>query len=63
MKKIKLTPDEYVKESKNYNLAFSFLEFCLNHPELRFWQALTAWTGKDITVGGADPFYWTKKNK
>jgi hypothetical protein len=34
---------EHVKGSKNYKLAYSFLEYCLKHPELRFWQALRNW--------------------
>ena len=40
----------------------SFVEFCEEHPELRFWQALFAWTGEDIRVGEEDPFYWKNKN-
>ena len=38
-----------------------FGEYMEANEGLRFWQALTAWTGKDITVGGEDPFYWTNK--
>ena len=32
-------------KSKNMKLAFSFYEFCVEHPELRFWQSLRAWSG------------------
>lgn len=36
-----------------------FVEFCLAHPELRFWQALYAFTNAEaIQVDGRDPFYW-----
>ncbi len=40
----------------------SLIAFCTKHPELRFWQAVSAWTKKDITVGGEDPFYWKGKS-
>jgi len=46
---------------KNKTL-IDFLLFCLNHPELRFWQSLSVWCDKDITVGGEDPFYWKEKH-
>lgn len=32
-------------ENKNLKLLLSFFTFCANHPELRFWQALQAWSG------------------
>lgn len=31
--------------SKNIKLAEDFLKYCKEHPELRFWQALRAWSG------------------
>lgn len=43
--------------NKNKKLK-EFAEYMDEHEGLRFWQGLSAWTGKDITVGGEDPFYW-----
>jgi hypothetical protein len=48
----------YFVHNKN-KLLKEFADYLEEHEELRFWQALVAWTGKDITVGGEDPFYWT----
>jgi hypothetical protein len=66
--------EDHLKESKEYEsgdyyffvhnknkLLKEFAEYMESNDGLRFWQALTAWTGKDITVGGEDPFYWTNK--
>lgn len=41
-----------------------FVAFCLKHPELRFWQALHAWTRADKIWlenmdGTHDTFHWT----
>jgi hypothetical protein len=47
--------------SKNSKILRTFVLYCLKNPELRFFQALSGWLGKDITVGGEDPFYWEKK--
>lgn len=59
-----------IKDSKNWKLASDFMEFCLEHPELRFWQALNAWAELPNLVVmdiegkiARDTFYWTKKNK
>lgn len=35
------------QKSKNKTQLNSFIEFCCRHPELRFWQALAAWSGYD----------------
>lgn len=31
--------------SKNVELVDLFRAFCVAHPEMRFWQALTVWSG------------------
>jgi len=39
-------------DNKNKELRDSFLEYCLKHPEQRFWQALRNWAQEqnpDIT--------------
>lgn len=35
--------------SKNQKQLSSFVEYCLEHPELRFWQALINWAGFNIS--------------
>lgn len=35
------------QKSNNKTQLNSFTEFCRRHPELRFWQALAAWSGYD----------------
>jgi len=63
-----------LKGSKNYKLAFSFLDYCLEHPNERFWQALRNWSRfESIYVGkinaqvdairAIDTFYFKGKNK
>lgn len=39
------------KTPKNGKLLESFTKYCLEHPELRFWQALTCWSGYNYIVG------------
>ena len=34
-----------MKKLDTIYLASQFLLFCVKHPELRFWQALRAWSG------------------
>lgn len=46
-----------VKGSKNFDTLIEFYFYCLTHKELRFWQALSAWSKKDILLDGEDPFY------
>jgi len=52
----------------------SFVKFCTENPELRFWQALRAWSGADKIIyyrgygtftesGYEDTFYWEGKNE
>lgn len=33
------------KVSKNVKLLMSFVKYCNDHPDLRFWQALRNWSG------------------
>lgn len=62
--------------NKNKALSDEFRVFCAAHPELRFWQALRAWSGlgfilkadgrtleMDIWDGLQDTFYWEGKNE
>lgn len=41
---------EYQSMSKNEKLLASFTEYCIVHPEERFWQALRNWS--------EHPFIW-----
>lgn len=61
-------------KNKNMDTLGDFLEFCLQNPEQRFWQALKNFTGVDkICVEKynkelndsiyEDTFYWKDKNK
>ena len=50
-----------VKGSKNFDLLTEFYFYCLVNKDLRFFQALSGWLGKDIIVGGEDPFYFKGK--
>ena len=37
-------------ESRNIKLAIEFFRFCLDHPTLRFWQALWVWSNQGVYV-------------
>ena len=37
--------------SKNRMTLMSFVNFCATNPEMRFWQALAAWSGFTIFTG------------
>lgn len=37
-------------KNKNQELLDDFRDFCLAHPELRFWQALRAWAGASFVL-------------
>lgn len=41
-------------KTKNQEKLFSFMEYCLQHPELRFWQALRNWSGKAFILKAND---------
>jgi hypothetical protein len=60
--------------SKNKEVLDSFVQYCSDNPELRFWQALRNWAGfnfigannssfeADVFDNGwVDTFYWEKK--
>jgi len=38
-------------KSKNKLLLDDFVGYCGSHPELRFWQALLAWSGYTAILG------------
>ena len=54
----------------NKELLEDFTKFCSEHPELRFWQALYAWTRfsyikirkGEFNLTEEDPFYWINKD-
>lgn len=49
----KVLNDEGVP-SKNQDKLSSFVEYCLEHPELRFWQALRNWSKKAFILKAND---------
>jgi hypothetical protein len=58
--------------NKNLETLGSLVDYCYEHPELRFWQALRNWAGaKFILVSEEcpvfnnqqDTFYWKGKTK
>ncbi len=62
-------------ESKNEKLLNDFLIYARSHPELRLWQALRNWSGKNFILtadellgsgkfdGIEDTFYFKEKDK
>lgn len=55
---------------KSKQVLKDFIQYCKKHPEQRFWQALTNWSGynyvllKELkTDEGVDPFFWRSKTK
>jgi hypothetical protein len=51
-------------EHKNKLLAGEFYMYCMEHPEMRFWQALRNWSGYGyIWADAFDTFYWEGKDK
>jgi len=58
-------------KSKNRKVLESFIEYCIVHPEERFWQALRNWSGaysinyEDYDYRGEmiDTFYFEGKEK
>lgn len=51
-------------ETRNSKTLASFVAFCESAPELRFWQALAAWSGIPVILAGneefdvEDTFFW-----
>lgn len=41
----KFTPPPQALETRNSKLLRSFTNYCVTHPDLRFWQALLNWSG------------------
>jgi hypothetical protein len=38
--------------NNNSRKLVEFIEYCLNHPEERFWQALRNWSGANFVLMG-----------
>jgi hypothetical protein len=58
--------------SKNIKLRESFNQYCILHPEQRFWQALRSWSGSPYILKSRylppdphiqDTFYFEGKDK
>lgn len=58
-------------KNKNLELLDSFVRYCIEHPQERFWQALRNWCGWSFVYVGEelldfdglparDTFYWEK---
>jgi hypothetical protein len=68
-----------VQPQKNFKVLSSFVDYCLEHPEERFWQALRNWSGSNFILASShsphctqsdvfyvdlqDTFYWKGKTK
>jgi len=55
-------------DKKNKKERENFYEYCYNHPNLRFWQALSDWSGFHIRVSydkinWKDAFYFKGRDK
>jgi hypothetical protein len=50
-------------KSKNRKVLESFIDYCILHPEERFFQALSNYIGKTIRANDDDTFYWIGKEK
>jgi len=59
-------------KNKNQKTLNSFVEYCQQHPELRFWQALRNWSGFSFvwvsfsyqeSTDLLDTYFFTEKNK
>lgn len=55
-----------MKQSKNEKLLKDLIEYCKDHPEERFWQALRNWAAADfifVEKSGemVDTFFWENK--
>lgn len=50
-------------DSANDRVLASFIGFCYAHPELRFWQALAAWSGHTILQTKAAMWEFSKKDQ
>lgn len=43
--------------TRNSELLASFTKFCADYPDLRFWQALMAWSGWSVFLMTARPIH------
>lgn len=58
---------EWKSEMRMSPVLSDFISYCTAHPELRFWQALRAWSDADFIFYqksglNTDTFYWENKN-
>ena len=62
-----------LQHMRSSSVLLSFIRYCINHPEERFWQALRNWAnvpyifigdhlGSEVQ-GGRDTFYFTQKEQ
>lgn len=68
MKNPKIKYQKLRSDKKNKEARESFYEYCFNHPDQRFWQALSNWSGFHIRVSydkkvWKDPFYESMSGK
>lgn len=60
--------------TRNSETLADFTAFCVDHPDLRFWQALRAWSGWHLVMVSndsdatdnpkiEDTFYWEGKSQ
>lgn len=65
-----------MNKNRNQIVLDSFVEYCKQHPNERFWQCLRNWCGanyiftssgydidKNEVIGADDTFYWEEKDK
>jgi hypothetical protein len=65
------------KNARHFEVLMDFICFCHNNPDLRFWQALRAWSGQNFIFASEtgphdlntfsisdlkDTFWWGEKN-
>jgi len=57
------------KKTRNSEVLASFVKYCKENPEHRFWQALRNWSkfnficaGNSLPAWGVDTFYWEGKD-
>lgn len=58
------------RETRNGEVLTSFVDYCLHHPEERFWQSLRNWSeinfilaaSCDAEDSGVDTFNWEGRN-
>lgn len=43
------------KNARSGAVLYDFVKFCVNNPDLRFWQALRAWTRVNFILTSAHP--------